>query len=127
MRRWHRRVFLRVSISQLNVTWDIPASSLAGTAGLSDRMRSSKTTDSVIAEKGDVTAALDRATHVVQATYCGPYQGHMPFGPNCAVADVTPAGTTVMCSTQSVYGVTQRPPSAAEGLRGSGSNWCEEL
>ena len=86
---------------QLKVTWDIPAS-LAGTAGLFDQMRSAKTTDSVIAEKGDVSAALGRATHVVRATFRGPYQGHMPFGPNCAVADVTPAGATVMCSTQSV-------------------------
>jgi nicotinate dehydrogenase subunit B len=93
---------------QLHVTWDTPPSSLAGTAGLFDQMRSSKTTDSVIAEKGDVTAALARATHVVQATYRGPYQGHMPFGPNCAVADVTPAGTTVMCSTQSVYGTRDK-------------------
>ena len=32
----------------------------------------------------------------------------MPFGPNCAVADVTPAGTTVMCSTQSVYGTRDK-------------------
>jgi nicotinate dehydrogenase subunit B len=93
---------------QLKVTWDIPASSLAGTAGLFDQMRSSKTTDSIIAEKGDVTAALGRATYVVRATYRGPYQGHMPFGPNCAVADVTPAGTTVMCSTQSVYGTRDK-------------------
>ena len=92
---------------QLKVTWDIPAS-LAGTAGLFDQMRSAKTTDSVIAEKGDVAAALGRATHVVRATFRGPYQGHMPFGPNCAVADVTPAGATVMCSTQSVYGTRDK-------------------
>jgi CO/xanthine dehydrogenase Mo-binding subunit len=92
---------------QLKVAWDMPAS-LAGTAGLFDQMRSARTTDSVIAEKGDVAAALGRATHVVQATYRGPYQGHMPFGPNCAVADVTPAGTTVMCSTQGVYGTRDK-------------------
>ena len=92
---------------QLKVTWDVPAS-LAGTAGLFDQMRSAKTTDSVIAEKGDVTAAFVSAAHVVNATFRGPYQGHMPFGPNCAVADVTPAGTTVMCSTQSVYGTRDK-------------------
>jgi len=92
---------------QLKVAWDMPAS-LAGTAGLFDQMRSARTTDSVIAEKGNVAAALGRATHVVQATYRGPYQGHMPFGPNCAVADVTPAGTTVMCSTQGVYGTRDK-------------------
>jgi nicotinate dehydrogenase subunit B len=92
---------------QLKVVWDLPAS-LAGTEGLFDQMRSATTTDSIIAEKGDVTAALGRAAHVVKATYRGPYQGHMPFGPNCAVADVTPDGTTVMCSTQSVYGTRDK-------------------
>jgi len=92
---------------QLKVVWDVPAS-LAGTDGLFDQMRSAKTIDSVIAEKGDVSSALARATHVVNATYRGPYQGHMPFGPNCAVADVTPDGATVMCSTQSVYGTRDK-------------------
>jgi CO/xanthine dehydrogenase Mo-binding subunit len=92
---------------QLKVSWDVPAD-LAGTAGLFDQMRSAKTIDSVIAEKGDVSSAFNRAAHLVKATYRGPYQGHMPFGPNCAVADVTPAGTTVMCSTQSVYGTRDK-------------------
>ena len=93
--------------AQLKVTWALPAS-LAGTDGLFDQMRSSRTTDSVIAEKGDVTSALAGAAHVVTATYRGPYQGHMPFGPNCAVADVRPDGATVMCSTQSVYGTRDK-------------------
>ena len=92
---------------QLKVTWAMSAA-LAGTAGLFDQMRSAKTTDSIIAEKGDVSTAFNRAVHVVKATYRGPYQGHMPFGPNCAVADVTPDGTTVMCSTQSVYGTRDK-------------------
>jgi nicotinate dehydrogenase subunit B len=92
---------------QLKVVWDMPAS-LSGTAGLFDQMRSAKTTDSMILDKGDVTAALGRAAHVVKTTYRGPYQGHMPFGPNCAVADVTPDGTTVMCSTQGVYGTRDK-------------------
>jgi nicotinate dehydrogenase subunit B len=92
---------------QLRVVWDVPAS-LAGTDGLFDQMRAAKTTNSVIAEKGDVSAALARAAHVVRATYHGPYQGHMPFGPNCAVADVTADSATVMCSTQSVYGTRDK-------------------
>jgi nicotinate dehydrogenase subunit B len=92
---------------QLKVVWEMPAS-LAGTEGLFDQMRSAKTIDSVIVDKGDVTAALGRAAHVVRATYRGPYQGHMPFGPNCAVADVTPDGATVMCSTQGVYGTRDK-------------------
>ncbi len=92
---------------QLKVTWELPAS-LAGTEGLFDQMRSSTSTDSVITEKGDPASALARAAHVVKATYRGPYQGHMPFGPNCAVADVTRDTATVMCSTQSVYGTRDK-------------------
>jgi CO/xanthine dehydrogenase Mo-binding subunit len=91
----------------LKVTWDLPPT-LAGTAGLFDQMRSATTIDSVIAERGNISTAFGRAAHVVQASYRGPYQGHMPFGPNCAVADVTPSGTTVMCSTQSVYGTREK-------------------
>jgi nicotinate dehydrogenase subunit B len=92
---------------QLKVTWDVPAS-LAGTAGLFEQMRAAKTTDSVIAEKGDLESAMRSAAHTVSATYRGPYQGHMPFGPNCAVADVTADAATVMCSTQSVYGTRDK-------------------
>jgi CO/xanthine dehydrogenase Mo-binding subunit len=92
---------------QLKVTWDVPAS-LAGTAGLFDQMRSAKTIDSVIVEKGNVPNALSNAAHVVNATYRGPYQGHMPFGPNCAVADVTTQGATIMCATQGVYGTRDK-------------------
>jgi nicotinate dehydrogenase subunit B len=92
---------------QLKVTWDMPEA-LAGTAGLFDQMRSAHTIDSVVAEKGDVTAALGRAAHVVTATFRGPYQAHAPFGPNCAVADVTADGALVMCSTQSVYGTRDK-------------------
>jgi nicotinate dehydrogenase subunit B len=95
------------AVKQLKVVWDMPAT-LAGTEGLFDQMRSAKTIDSIVAEKGDVAAGLARATHVVNATYRGPYQGHMPCGPNCAVAHVTPDGTTVMCSTQSVYGTRDK-------------------
>ena len=55
-----------------------------------------------------VSTAFGGAAHVVKATYHGPYQGHMPFGPNCAVADVTSGGAVVMCSTQSVYGTRDK-------------------
>ena len=84
---------------RLKVTWD-RTPSLPGNAGLHDQMRAGQTTDTVIADTGDRKAA----SIVVTQTYRGPYQAHVPFAPNCAVADVTADAASVMCSTQNVYG-----------------------
>ena len=92
---------------QLKVTWDLPAS-LSGDAGLFDRMRAAKTTDTVISERGDVAASLASAAHVVAATYRAPYQAHAPFGPSCAVVDATSDPARVLCSSQSVYGTRDK-------------------
>ena len=87
---------------QLKVTWDATPS-LPGTAGLYEKMRTEKTTDTIPLEKGDVASALSRAAHVVNRTYRCPYQSHAPFGPNCALGDVKADSAVVMCSTQNVY------------------------
>jgi nicotinate dehydrogenase subunit B len=88
---------------QLKVVWhEGPA--LPGNAGLHDAMRATKTTDTVVADIGDTAAGFQRAAHVAAATYRGPYQGHIPFSPNCAVADVTAKRALVQCATQNVYG-----------------------
>jgi CO/xanthine dehydrogenase Mo-binding subunit len=87
---------------ELKVTWDTPAS-LPGSAGLYEKMRTEKTTDTVALERGDVALALGRAAHVVSQTYRCPYQSHAPFGPNCALADVKADSALVVCSTQNVY------------------------
>jgi len=87
---------------QLKVTWDQPAA-LPGTAGLHQQMRGARTTDRMVLNNGNVTAAFDAAAHVVSQTYQGPYQSHAPFGPNCALADVKPDTALVMCSTQNIY------------------------
>ncbi len=52
---------------------------------------------------GDVDAAVAVAAHTVAATYAYDYQGHMPIGPSCAVADVGPSGAIVMANTQDAY------------------------
>ena len=52
---------------------------------------------------GDTTSGFSQAAHVAEATYRGPYQGHMPFAPNCAVADATGDQVIVQCGTQRVY------------------------
>jgi len=92
---------------QLKVTWNLPAS-LSGDADLFDRMRASKTTDTVISERGDVAASLAGAAHLVRATYRAPYQAHAPFGPSCAVVDATADPARVLCSSQSVYGTRDK-------------------
>jgi CO/xanthine dehydrogenase Mo-binding subunit len=89
---------------KLKVTWDVPAL-LPTEEGLFDAMRRSRTIDSAIVDTGDVPAALARAAHVASATYHGPYQSHAPFAPSCALADVSPQGALVLCSTQFPDGV----------------------
>ncbi|MEA2906778.1 MAG: nicotinate dehydrogenase subunit [Alphaproteobacteria bacterium] len=86
----------------LKVTWqDGPV--LPGNADLFDKMLSDKTTDTMIADWGDATKAFGLAAHVRSSSYKCPYQGHLPFAPNCAVADVGPNGALVLSSTQDVY------------------------
>jgi CO/xanthine dehydrogenase Mo-binding subunit len=92
---------------QLKVAWRLPAS-LSGDGRLFERMRAANTIDSIISERGDVSAALGSAVHVVAATYQAPYQMHAPLGPSCAVVDATSTPARVMCSSQSVYGTRDK-------------------
>lgn len=86
----------------LKVTWqDSPE--LPGNADLFNRMRAQKTTDTVIANRGDIDKGFSGAAHMRSSAYFCPYQGHLPFGPNCALADVRPDGALVRSSTQDVY------------------------
>ena len=87
---------------QLKVTWD-RKSTLSGNVGLHDRMRAAVSKEQVVLETGDVVNALTGAAHVVTQTYKGPYQAHVPFAPNCALADVTSTSAAVTCSTQNIY------------------------
>ena len=85
---------------ELKVAWQADAS-LPG--DLFEAMRAAKTTDTVVIDAGDAAKALAQAAHVAAATYRCPYQAHVPFGPNCALADVGADGALVMCSTQDPY------------------------
>jgi nicotinate dehydrogenase subunit B len=86
----------------LKVVWQ-ESSALPGNADLFDRMRTAKTTDTVIADWGDAANAFAQAVHVASSTYRCPYQSHAPFAPNCALADVGANGALVMSSTQDIY------------------------
>ena len=86
----------------LKITWDMPAT-LPGSDGLYAAMRAEKTTDHVVLDRGDISPAFAAAARVASGTYHGAYQAHAPFGPNGALADVTPDSALVICSTQDVY------------------------
>jgi nicotinate dehydrogenase subunit B len=98
----------------LRIAWDMPAT-LPGSDGVYAAMRAEKTTDRVVLERGDISPALAAAAHVASHTYHGAYQAHAPFGPNGALADVTPDSALVICSTQDVYG-TRNTLAAVLGL-----------
>jgi nicotinate dehydrogenase subunit B len=86
----------------LKVTWQADAS-LPGNARLHEAMRAAKTTDTMVVDDGNVEQGFTQAAHVASASYNLPYQAHLPFGPNCALADVGPDGARVMSSTQDIY------------------------
>ncbi len=96
---------------QLRVTWDLPAALPATPAELFEKMRSARTIDRLVLDRGDVSAAFARAAHVASGRFDSPYQAHAPFAPSCAIADVKADSAVVMCSSQGVYGA--RAPIAA--------------
>lgn len=86
---------------QLEVDWSLPES-LPGNADLFTQMENGMTNERVALEEGDVGAFAGAAVKSeFHAT--GPYQAHVPFAPNCALADVREDSALVMCSTQDVY------------------------
>lgn len=102
----HRRDFVGVvaprewdavrAAQQLKVTWDAPAT-LPGNDKLFEYFRAAKTSDDLVVD-GDM-GPLERAPHLVKATYNTPYLSHGTMAPNCAVAQVTAEGALVMSST----------------------------
>jgi xanthine dehydrogenase molybdopterin-binding subunit B len=53
--------------------------------------------------QGDVDGALRSAARTVSGSYAYHFQAHVPIGPSCAVADVTPNGAIVLTNTQDAY------------------------
>lgn len=90
---------------QLRVRWAFQAA-LPETQGLYSKMRSAKTDDAVMLSEGDVAKAA--AAHVVHGAFHGPYQSHAPFGPSCAIADLTGDVAVVQCSSQDVFALRDR-------------------
>jgi CO/xanthine dehydrogenase Mo-binding subunit len=102
--------------AQLKVRWaDTPAVSPVG--NLFESWRAQDSAGQAVASRAvhqatdydfninpdQVDAALASAAHVVSATYKYHYNGHLPIGPNCCVADVTPNGAIIYNNTQATY------------------------
>jgi nicotinate dehydrogenase subunit B len=87
----------------LKVTWNDPAN-LPEQSTLYDTIQTTRVNNTrVIANAGDVEAALGSAARVIQAVYMHPYQMHGSIGPSCAVAHVHDGLAEVWSGTQSVY------------------------
>ncbi len=93
--------------AQLKVVWNTNPI-LPGTGNLWSHYRKLDSAGSIPAaiasgSVGNVDTALASAAHTVSGTFKHHYQGHMPIGPSCAVADVTATNATIWSNTQNVY------------------------
>jgi len=99
---------------QLKVEWGQPAN-LPGNAKLFQRMEASPPDERIVRNDGDV-AKISTAAANVEFTGYAPYQAHVPFAPNCALADVKDDSALVLCSSQDIYG-TRTSIAALLGLK----------
>jgi CO/xanthine dehydrogenase Mo-binding subunit len=94
--------------AQLKVKW-APMPPISGVGNIYGQMRTfdsqGKVAASIATNAGNFDAAMTSAAHTITQSYDHAYNGHMPIGPACAVADVTPTGALVMANTQSCYAV----------------------
>jgi CO/xanthine dehydrogenase Mo-binding subunit len=98
--------------AQLKVTWkENPI--LASSGNLWANMRKQDTAGlaparismDVNGSAGNVDASLKASAKVIQQSYKYHYNGHMPIGPCCAVADVKANSATIFSSTQAIEGM----------------------
>jgi nicotinate dehydrogenase subunit B len=92
--------------AQLKVTWaDPPPLPSSGNLWKSWRELDSqgKTPARVTVNTGNFEAAFQSAPVKLQQSYSFSYTGHLPIGPSCCVADVTPQGARIFSNTQDAY------------------------
>jgi CO/xanthine dehydrogenase Mo-binding subunit len=93
--------------AELEVKW-APMPPLPGVGNLWAAMRkqdsAGRAPAAIRVSTGNVEKALASAAHKVTQTYKYHYNAHVPIGPSCAVADVTPAGTRLFSNSQNIYG-----------------------
>jgi CO/xanthine dehydrogenase Mo-binding subunit len=85
---------------------------ISGSGGLWGRLRELDAAGQAPARRqvddGNVDAAFAAAARTVSASYAYHFQGHMPIGPSCAVADVTQDGAVVLANPQDAYRLRDR-------------------
>src|SRR5262249_35196994 len=92
--------------AQLKGRW-APMRRMPGVANRGTQRRSQgaggQTTPGRYSNLGNVDSAISGAAHTVSQTYSMQYNGHLPIGPSCAVAEVTPDGARIFSNTQDAY------------------------
>ena len=89
----------------LQVTWS-DWNKLPPSNSVYDTLRTLKTTDRVITNRGDAAGALASAAQKLEATYQTPFENHAMIGPSCAIADVRSDGSvTIHSATQYPQGL----------------------
>jgi nicotinate dehydrogenase subunit B len=107
--------------AQLKVTWgDMPTIRPVGNLfkGMRDDDSAGKAPARIVANVGNFDAAFASAAHQLQQTYKYHYTGHLPIGPSCCVAEVTPNGARVFTNTQDAYGTRQNVKDALDLVLG---------
>jgi CO/xanthine dehydrogenase Mo-binding subunit len=93
--------------AQLKVTWaDPPVLPTSGNLWKSWRELDSKgqTPARITTNTGNFNAAYASAPIKLEKSYSFHYTGHLPIGPSCCVAHVTPQGARIFTNTQDAYG-----------------------
>jgi nicotinate dehydrogenase subunit B len=108
--------------AQLKVKW-APMPPIRDVGNLFKGMRDDDTADKAPARlavnTGNFDAAFAGAAKSLVRTYKYHYTGHMPIGPSCCVADVTPNGARVFTNTQDAYGTRQNVKDALDLVMGA--------
>jgi CO/xanthine dehydrogenase Mo-binding subunit len=98
--------------ARLKVVYSIPPGTMSGSGDLFGQMRAldaaGQVSPRVQTNAGDVDTALAGAAQTLTRSYAYHYQAHVPIGPSCAVADVTPTGALVLCNTQDAYAMRDK-------------------
>ncbi|HEX4519152.1 MAG TPA: molybdopterin cofactor-binding domain-containing protein [Gaiellaceae bacterium] len=100
--------------AQLEVTWKSdPKLAGSGNFWKTSRQQADALPARYSTDTGGVPAKLAGSAKTVTASYRYQYNGHMPIGPSCAVADVTSSGATIYCNAQSIQSI---PTNLGTGL-----------
>jgi CO/xanthine dehydrogenase Mo-binding subunit len=82
--------------------------------GMRDDDSAGKAPARIAVNQGNFDSAFASAAHTVQQSYKYHYTGHLPIGPSCCVADVTPQGARIFSNTQDAYGTRQNVKDALD-------------